>query len=127
MLCTPVPPVVGPVGGISQLTGEEDESVTLNFEITRATPAVLVENIRWIYSPDFSVVPSGNMNEDITNSTNRIMKSSFMFNADLLSLTITNIAQARERNEPTDSGRYFLIATNPAGTRYSYIDLLVEG
>ena len=119
--------MVGPVGGISQLIGEEDGSVTLSFEITRATPAVLVENIRWIYSPDFSVVPSGNMNEDITNSTNRIMKSSFMFSADLLSLTITNIAQARERNEPTDSGRYFLIATNPAGTRYSYIDLLVEG
>ena len=67
------------------------------------------------------------MNEDITNLSRRTMESSFMFSADLLSLTITNIAQARERNEPTDSGRYFLTTTNPAGTRYSYIDLLVEG
>ena len=116
--------MVGPVGGISQLTGEEDGSVTLSFEITRATPAVLVENIRWIYSPDFSVGPSGIMNEDITNLSRHIMESSFMFSADLLSLTINNIAQA---HEPTDSGRYFLIATNPAGTGYSYIDLLVAG
>ena len=99
--------------------------VTLSFRITRATPDVMVQDIRWIYSPDFSETPFEQM--DITNFTNRIEKSTYTFTSDLLSLTIDNIAQALTVGDPTDRGRYFLVATNPAGSEFSHIDLLVAG
>ena len=99
--------------------------VTLSFVITRAIPSVAVEDIQWLYSPDFSETPFGNV--AITNLTRRIPQSNYTFSPDLLSLTIRNIAQARTEGEPTDRGRYFLIATNPAGPGFSYIDLLVAG
>jgi hypothetical protein len=125
---SPVPPEIGPANGITELTGEEDGMVNLTFNITRAIPPVMIQNIQWIYSPDFSERPferSGDM--DITNLTNRTEKSTYTFTPDLLSLTIGNIAQARTADEQTDNGRYFLVATNPAGSRFSYIDLLVAG
>ena len=103
--------------------------VTLTFNIIRAIPSVMIGDIRWIYSPDFSQTPFeiGNGYEDITNLTNRTIKSTYTFTPDLLSLTIGNIAQARIVGEQTDRGRYFLVVTNPAGPGFSYIDLLVAG
>ena len=100
--------------------------VTLSFNITRAIPDVMVQDIQWIYSPDFSETPF-EQNMDITNLINRTQKSNYTFTSDLLSLTIRNIAQARRAGEETDRGRYFLVATNPAGSGFSYIDLLVAG
>ena len=123
-----VRPEVTPANGMGDVTGEENGVVNLSFEITRATPSVLVSDIQWVYSPDFSETPfGGTMDEDITNLTNRTEKSTYMFSTDLLSLNISNIAQARTIDEQTDRGRYFLIATNPAGPGFSYIDLLVAG
>ena len=102
--------------------------VTLTFSITRAIPSVMVGDIQWIYSPDFSERPFDRVGDmDITNFTNRTIKSTYTFTPDLLSLTIDNIAQARRAGEQTDRGRYFLVATNPAGNGSSYIDLLVAG
>ena len=102
--------------------------VTLTFNIVRAIPSVMVGDIQWIYSPDFSKRPFDRDGDiDITNFTNRTIKSTYMFTSNLLSLTIGNIAQARTVSEQTDSGRYFLVATNPAGPGSSYIDLLVAG
>ena len=101
--------------------------VTLTFNITRAIPSVLIEDIQWIYSPDFSETRFEMGNMDITNLTRRIDKSTYTFTPDLLSLTIRNIAQARMVGQQTDRGRYFLVATNPAGPGFSYIDLLVAG
>lgn len=125
-VCSPVPPEISPLNG-TELTGEEDEMVILTFNITRAIPNVMVGDIRWIYSPDFSETPSGTGNVDITNFTNRTEKSTYTFTPNLLSLTIRDIAQARQEGEPTDRGRYFFVATNPAGSGFSYIDLLVAG
>ena len=105
-------------------------TVTLSFTISGAIPDVAVPDIQWVYSPDFSVSPfMGTDDTDITNLTHRVaMTSSYTFSSDLLSLTITNIAiKACTANEPTDRGRYFLVATNPAGPSFSYIDLLVDG
>ena len=96
--------------------------------ITRAIPSVAVEDIQWVYSPDFSETPFGRIGDvSITNLTERIQQSNYTFSPNLLSLTISNIAQARREGEPTDRGRYFLVATNPAGSGFSYIDLLVAG
>ena len=99
--------------------------ITLSFEILRAIPSVLVEDIQWVYSRNFSETPFGQM--EITNLTNRTEKSTFTFSSDLLSLTVSNIAQARRAGEQTDSGRYFVVATNPAGCGFAHIDLLVTG
>ena len=127
-ICAPVRPEISPVDGIAELTGEEDGMVILSFNITRAIPLVLVQDIQWVYSPGFSETPFGGVGDiDITNLTNRTEKSNYTFSSDLLSLTIRNIAQARREGEPTDRGRYFLVATNPAGNGTSYIDLLVAG
>ena len=126
-ICLPVRPEIAPANGISELTGEENGMVTLTFNITRAIPSVMVGDIQWIYSPDFSEGPFEIGNMDITNLPRRIDMSTYAFTPNLLSLTIGNIAQARTVGEPTDRGRYFLVATNPAGPGSSYIDLLVAG
>ena len=121
----PVRPEVAPVNGTTELTGEENGMIALSFEILRAIPSVLVEDIRWVYSRNFSETPYGQM--DITNLTNRTEKSTFTFSSDLLSLTVSNIVQAHHADEQTDSGRYFVVATNPVGHGFTYIDLLIAG
>ena len=97
----------------------------LSFRIDRAAPPVPIENIRWIYSAELSVTPDGGM--DITNRTNRTSVSTLLFSADLLTLTISNIVQARTTGEETDQGRYFLVAKHPAGDQFSYIDVVING
>ena len=58
---------------------------------------------------------------------NRTSESTLEFTNGLLSLTIDNIVQARPGNPETDTGRYFLEATNEAGVDSSYINLVVFG
>ena len=94
--------------------------------ISRADPLVMTGDIRWFYSRNFSVSPFS-QSDDITNLPNRTQQSTYMFSMDLFSLTISNIVQARVVGEETDAGRYFLVATNPAGVNYSYYDLVVNG
>ena len=125
LISSPVPPTVVALDDDREIIANESESAMLSFRIDRAAPPVLIENIRWIYSAEFSVAPDGGM--DITNRTNRTSVSTLSFSANLLNLTISNIAQARVSEDETDRGRYFLVALHPAGNRFEYIDLNVFG
>ena len=115
---------------MERVVGNESESAILMFRIENAIPNVMTSDIRWYYTastesgvPDFS---SGDFLE-ITNSTSRTSKSTLTFSGDLLTLTVGNIVQARRVGQETDAGRYFLMASNPAGKNYSFVDLVVEG
>ena len=121
-----VPPTVSPADGSFQVIANEGDAVSLTFMISRATPPVQTNNIMWFYSPDFSQTPYNGMTQDIIDMSNRISGSSFTFSNDRLSLAISNIVQARRVGEDTDEGRYFLVATNPAGGGFSYIDLVLN-
>ena len=121
-----VPPTIIRGNNRSQFIANEGDSETFTFVISRADPLVMIDDIRWFYSRNFSVSPF-NRSNDITNLPNRIQQSAYTFSTDLLRLTISNIVQARVVGEETDAGRYFLVATNPAGVSYSYYDLVVGG
>ena len=123
-----VPPVVVPV--MRRVVGNESESAILMFRIESAIPNVMTSDIRWYYTastvsgvPDFS---SGDF-LDITDSSSRTFESSLTFSGDLLTLTVSNIVQARRVGQETDAGRYFQRASNPAGEDSSFVDLVVEG
>ena len=124
-ISSPVPPTVVALDDDREIIANESESAMLSFRIDRAAPPVPIENIRWIYSAGFSATPDGGM--DITNLTSRTSVSTLLFSADLLTLTISNIVQARTAEEETDQGRYFLVAKHPAGDQFSYIDVVVNG
>ena len=110
-------------------TVNESDSATLSFSIENASPVVMVSNIRWYYSASFvlSLFASGSELQEITSLTSRTSKSTITFSSDRLSLIIDNIVQARMAGEETDAGRYFLQATNEAGSGYSYINIVVNG
>ena len=112
-----------------RIIANESESATLSFIIENASPVVIVSNIRWYYSADFalSLSASGSEFQEITSLPSRTSKSTLTFSSDRLSLTIDNIVQARMTGEETDAGRYFLQATNEAGSDNSYIDIVVNG
>jgi len=100
---------------------------TLSFQIDSAIPMVQTSDIRWYYAantqggePDFTSEDF----QDITDLMNRTSVSSLDLSPDRLTLRISNIVQAIGE---ADQGRYFLSATNPAGERSSYIDVLVRG
>ncbi len=126
---TTVPPEVTSLAVNQRITVNESESATLSFSIEKASPVVMVSNIRWYYSANFALplLASGFEFQEITNLTNRTSKSNLTFSSDRLSLTIGNIVQARIPGEETDAGRYFLQATNEAGSDNSYIDIAVNG
>ena len=121
-----VPPVV--VAIVDEVIGNENDSVTLQFRIDNAIPVVELSELRWFYSSDIS--QSATM-DDITNSTNRTMGSqlvtSFSDDGRFFNITVVNIQQQRQEGEETDQGRYFLQATNPAGSSMAYVDLEVYG
>ena len=112
-----------------RITANESESATLSFSIENASPVVMVSNIRWYYSASFvlSLFASGSELQEITSLTSRTSKSTITFSSDRLSLIIDNIVQARMAGEETDAGRYFVQATNEAGSDNSYIDIVVNG
>ena len=125
-ISSPAPPTVVALDGDQEIIANESESAVLSFRIDRAAPPVLVEDIRWIYSAqNFDNPFAGGV--DITNFTHRTNDSRLTFSADLLTLTISNIVQARMAGEETDQGRYFFIVNHPAGVRFSYIDVTVYG
>ena len=122
-----VPPSVSPVGGFSEVIANMGEAAILSFTVKDATPPVMTEGIRWIYSPSFSLTPFEDTNQDITNLSTHTLGPAYAFSNDQLNLTINNITQALQANDSTDAGRYFLVAINPAGVVFSYIDLIVFG
>ena len=113
-----------------QVIGNETGSVTLSFRIDNAAPPVLLQNLHWFYAANFRIDP--NAGEEITYLTNRTTESILTFsdftNMRYISLTVTDIVQQQVGiGGETDEGRYFLVATNPAGRNFNYIDLLVYG
>ena len=117
------------MGGITEVITNLGEAVILSFTIKDATPPVMMKDISWIYSSTFSLTPFDDSNMDITNlSTHIILGSAYAFSNNQQNLTISNITQALQANDSTDTGRYFLVVTNPAGVTFSYnIDLIVSG
>jgi len=110
--------------------GNESDSATLSFRIDEAAPPVLLHDLQWFYVADFGDNPFAG--QEITNLANRTAVSTLTFSdfVDMrfIDLTVSNITQQRRGiGGETDEGRYFLVATNPAGIQFSYIDMLVFG
>ena len=118
-----------PLDSDQSVTANESTSAVLSFRIDNAAPPVSTSNIRWFYSPNQpqTLFAEGNDFQEITNLMNRTSKSTLEFTNDFINLTIDNIVQARPGNTKTDTGRYFLEATNEAGMDSSYMDLVVFG
>ena len=119
-----------PLAPGQQVIESESDSATLSFRIDEAAPPVLLQDLRWFYVANFSSDPFAG--QEITNLTNRTAVSTLTFSdfVDMcyINLTVSNITQQRGGiGGETDEGRYFLVATNPAGVQFSYIDLLVFG
>ena len=115
-----VPPVV--VAVVSSVIGNKSENATLQFRINDAEPRVKLSGLRWFYSDEL---------EEITNFTSRTGSSrlvtSFSSDGVYFNITIVNILQERRDGEVTDEGRYFLLASNPAGSSMAFVDLEVYG
>ena len=114
-----------------EVIGNETGSVTLSFRIDSAAPPVLLQDLHWFYTPDLSI-DDPFAGQEITNLMNRTTVSTLTFSefTDMcyINLTVSNIVQQRSGiGGETDEGRYFLVATNPAGINFNYIDLLVYG
>ena len=107
---------------VSSVIGNESENATLQFRIDDAEPRVKLSGLRWFYSADL---------EEITNFTSRTGSSRLVtsFSSDGLyfNITIVNILQEHRDGEVTNEGRYFLLATNAAGSSMAFIDLEVYG
>ena len=111
------------------MIGNETENATLQFRIDNAAPAVVLSGLRWFYSDDIS---QEGETEEITNLTTRTtggsgLVNSFSSDGLFFNITVVNILQERLEGQETDEGRYFLQATNPAGSSEAYVDLQVYG
>ena len=119
-----------PLAPAQEVIGNESGSATLSFRIDEAAPLVLLQGLQWFYVANFGNNPFAG--QEITNLTNRTtvstLTSSDFDGMRFIDLTVSNITQQRRGiGGETDEGRYFLVATNPAGVHFSYIDLLVFG
>ena len=120
-----VPPVVVSLAVIRNDT----EHATLAFRIDEAVPLVLLQDLRWFYTADLGSDPYAG--QEITNLSTQTTRSTLTFsdfvNMHYINLTISSAVQQRSRaGGETDQGRYFLVATNPAGVSFGYIDLLTQ-
>lgn len=102
----------------------------MRFRIDSRTP-VLLQGLRWFYSPTFAEQPNID-GEEITNQSSRTSLSTLTFSefvdSRYINLTVSRIVSEDRRNSTaTDVGRYFLTASNQFGTRFAYADLLVSG
>ena len=103
----------------------------MRFRIDSRTP-VLLQHLRWFYSPAFDEQPDIDDGEEITNQSNRTSLSTLTFSEFVdnryINLTVSRVVDGARRNSTTtDVGRYFLTASNQFGTRFAYADLLVSG
>ena len=107
----------------------DTEHATLAFRIDEAVPLVLLQDLRWFYTADLGSDPYAG--QEITNLSTQTTRSTLTFSdfVDMhyINLTISSAVQQRSRaGGETDQGRYFLVATNPAGVSFGYIDLLTQ-
>ena len=98
----------------------EGSNVTLSFDIENAVPSVELNNTQWYYSNTFASSLDDNSIEHITDLETRLGYSSYSYTLDRLQLTISNLSHS-------DEGRYFIEVSNPAGTSYNYMDLIIHG
>ena len=131
LLPNSVPPSVVPLAPGQEVIGNETGSATLSFRIDDAAPPVLLQGLRWFYAANFRINDPF-AGQEITNLTNRTTESRLTFSdftdMQYINLTVSNIVQQRTGiGGETDEGRYFIVATNPAGVNFNYIDLLVYG
>ena len=122
---TQSPPIVVPLAQI----GTDTEHPTLTFRIDEAVPLVLLQDLRWFYVADLGSDPYAG--QEITHLTTRNTGSTLTFSdfADMRYINLTISIAVRQRSTvsgETDQGRYFLVATNPAGVSFAYIDLLTQ-
>ena len=112
--------------------GNETASAVLNFRIEQAAPLVLLQGLRWFYSPSRDTTCCEGL-EEITGLPNRTTLSRFTFsefNGTDVSLTVSNLVLGGSgSNTPgeADSGNYFLLVENPAGSNFAFITLIVFG
>ena len=107
--------------GDRETVGIEEMTAAIHFRIDNAAPPVNIADIRWFFSSDLSTetpYEAGMM--DITMVTTLPTGSLLSYAEDRTSLTISNISQS-------DEGRYFFMATNPAGSSFSHTDIIVHG
>ena len=109
------------------MTRNETESATLAFRIDEAVPLVLLQNLRWFYVADLGSDPYDN-GQEITNLTTRTTGSALIFSdfTNMRYINLTIVQRGSTVSGETDQGRYFLVATNPAGVSSAYIDLLTQ-
>ena len=116
---------------ISEVIGYENMNATLQFRIDNADPRVLLSGLRWFYSEQLVDSISDGTVVEITNRMNRTSESqlvaSFSSDGIYFNITVVNIVQERLGGKETDRGRYFLQATNPAGSSVAFIELEVYG
>ena len=116
-----VPPTVVALDGDRETVGIEEMMAAIHFRIDDAAPPVNTTSIRWFFSSDLTTeVPDGPGVIDITMESILANGSMLSYSTDRRSLTISNISQS-------DEGRYFFMATNPAGSRSMHTDLIVHG
>ena len=110
-----------PLDGDRVTVGIEEMSTSLHFRIDNAAPPVISSSgIQWLFSANFTDSPYESEVRDITNIDTLNQESFFTYSENQRSITIGNISQS-------DEGRYFFVATNPAGVNYSHTDLIVHG
>ena len=99
-------------------------NATISFTITRASPEVALDDIRWTFVRSPGLTP-----ENITPDPSLNSSDHLVFSEDLLSLTIVDIRQSGEDDEffQADEGWYELTASNAAGVRTASVNLIVEG
>ena len=104
----------------------ETESATLAFRIDEAAPLVLLRNLQWFYVADLGSDPY--VGQEITNLTTRTTGSALIFSdfTNMRYINLTIVQRGSTVSGETDQGRYFLVATNPAGVSFAYIDLLTQ-
>ena len=111
-----------------EVIGNETDSVTLEFRINNAAPLVALADLTWYYSSSLETMPQG---EDITGLMNRTSQSMLTFSEftgnTMISLTVSNLVRDVAGQGETDEGRYFLVARNPAGINFDYIDVVIFG
>ena len=115
-----------PLAPDQEVIRAETESATLAFRIDEAAPLVLLQNLQWFYVADLGSDPYAG--QEITNLTTRTTGSALIFSdfTNMRYINLTIVQRGSTVSGETDQGRYFLVATNPAGVSFAYIDLLTQ-
>ena len=115
-----------PLAPDQEVIRAETESATLGFRIDEAVPLVLLQNLQWFYVADLGSDPYAG--QEITNLTTRTTGSALIFSdfTNMRYINLTIVQRGSAVSGETDQGRYFLVATNPAGVSFAYIDLLTQ-